>query len=807
MSLPIQTVTQEYDGDGITTDFAIPFVFWEDSGVAVYLTDSNGVITKLILGSEYLLSGGSGEVGTASITTTPSIGEVLTVSFIRPAKQDETYSPLSNYPADAIERGLDKQAAVSQKLQGDFERGISVPIGEDGIVLDAAAARGSKIMQFSVSGEGIDLVDVSNDITTYRRQAENVEALRDFTGMVNDDTAIVLGDVTSGDGGGGDYYFDSLSTDPDNGGSVIEPNVGGNGRWLRISTFTTSRQIFTDISTLKNASGQADLEYVSVLGYLTSGDGGGGDFFWDSSSTVTANGGTIIESNITATGRWIRPVANDFNVKHFGATGDGVTDDFIPIENAVDAAIAYGGGYVYFPTGNYRIYTRINKTIEVSLAFRGDGISETKIISSDANGLLKFDFSGDLDQDKSISIMSLTMSSDVASGGPAVRIIETLGGDVSSQQFLARDVQIVSEDFDLKYFSHGFWLTGVKNPLLQNVIILGTYLGASPTIMLAGIDVQDCFGPVFDECRIQNADTGIMYNLSASPGTGLGGIKVNSCKINNCLTGISSAATVTESNFNVRHCYIQCDEFCIKINNWDNIKIIANSLSVPSSIGVIIISATSVSKFLSLGNDYEVLTDNVNGIYGLSWISTSDNVVSQNDNFKRMGSSALRTSGSTTNAKVLSPNFVDLGGVPVEDNGQSVLMSENNLIQTFSEDSGAGELKMELYRNSASPADDDVLGQFSVSGNNSSGEKKSYSQIRTDIREADSGIEESNLRVNVMEDGTLTQYFKIQVPSSNDQTGFLVRCDRGGIKSLSRVAIGGTNSGGTGWRMLRVSNS
>ncbi len=49
------------------------------------------------------------------------------------------------------------------------------------------------------------------------------------------------------------------------------------------------------------------------------------------------------------------PVAdsNPFNVKTFGATGDGKTLDTAAINKTIDAAAAAGGGTVYFPPGNY----------------------------------------------------------------------------------------------------------------------------------------------------------------------------------------------------------------------------------------------------------------------------------------------------------------------------------------------------------------------------------------------------------------------------------------------------------------------
>lgn len=45
--------------------------------------------------------------------------------------------------------------------------------------------------------------------------------------------------------------------------------------------------------------------------------------------------------------------SNVYNIKTFGATGDGKTLDTVAINKTIDAAAAAGGGTVYFPAGNY----------------------------------------------------------------------------------------------------------------------------------------------------------------------------------------------------------------------------------------------------------------------------------------------------------------------------------------------------------------------------------------------------------------------------------------------------------------------
>lgn len=98
---------------------------------------------------------------------------------------------------------------------------------------------------------------------------------------------------------------------------------------------------------------------VLVKGYYADGDGGGGDFYWDSTSTETDNGGTIIKATAITTGRWKRLFSGEINVRWFGATGDNSTDDTTTIQSAIDASSSQ---VLFFPTGNYVTTAALNST-------------------------------------------------------------------------------------------------------------------------------------------------------------------------------------------------------------------------------------------------------------------------------------------------------------------------------------------------------------------------------------------------------------------------------------------------------------
>jgi hypothetical protein len=66
-----------------------------------------------------------------------------------------------------------------------------------------------------------------------------------------------------------------------------------------------------------------------------------------------------------------------YNVKEYGALGDDTTNDFTAIQAAVDAALAAGGGIVYFPVGLYRVSQSI--TLGSNITIRGTGRENTTL--------------------------------------------------------------------------------------------------------------------------------------------------------------------------------------------------------------------------------------------------------------------------------------------------------------------------------------------------------------------------------------------------------------------------------------------
>ena len=114
-------------------------------------------------------------------------------------------------------------------------------------------------------------------------------------------------------------------------------------RWQRDGVTNASSSVLrsvANIAALKLISGSSTVTtIVDVAGYYSVGDGGGGRFRWDSASTATDNGGTVIKATAVATGRWLLVNDNSVNVLQFGAKADG-TNDATYFNNATASGVA-----------------------------------------------------------------------------------------------------------------------------------------------------------------------------------------------------------------------------------------------------------------------------------------------------------------------------------------------------------------------------------------------------------------------------------------------------------------------------------
>lgn len=142
------------------------------------------------------------------------------------------------------------------------------------------------------------------------------------------------------------YVFDPISAGIDDGNTILAPiPVIAVGRWIRVTSnsaslnYETVADLIADIAIIATIAPNTQ---VTVSGYHTAGDFGGGAFYWDAYSTETHDGGMVLTpTGHTDPGRWIRIISTLLSVHHFGAVGDGITNDRTAIEASLTASATY----------------------------------------------------------------------------------------------------------------------------------------------------------------------------------------------------------------------------------------------------------------------------------------------------------------------------------------------------------------------------------------------------------------------------------------------------------------------------------
>jgi len=133
-----------------------------------------------------------------------------------------------------------------------------------------------------------------------------------------------------------------------------------------------SRGSFYDI--FIDGTGSGELLIINSGGHLATS--GKIDLNGKSATLINPSADTI--DGVSADTKIIR-ADNDgvFNVKDYGAVGDGSTDDTTEIQAAIDAANTAGGGVVFFPPGTYRTTSTLDYYSDITL--KGTNAREVEI--------------------------------------------------------------------------------------------------------------------------------------------------------------------------------------------------------------------------------------------------------------------------------------------------------------------------------------------------------------------------------------------------------------------------------------------
>ena len=311
-------------------------VIFEATDLNVILVSSTGTLTPLSLGSgstNYSVNVAT-YPGTGSITypatggTPLPTGSSLLVQRLAPLSQPLSLVNAGPYLPQNLMAQLDYLTALCQQLQLQISRCITTQVNDPAptIPLPQASARANQYMVFDGSG---------NPTTGLPVGSATVSSA--MLGVVNGATAQIALSLQGG-----------------------APTLATKAALAAVTT-----------AALPNG-------LCSISGFTVAADGGEGVFVVG--TTTTADGGTIIND---ASGRsWYRLTGGGpFNVRWFGAKGDGVTDDTTAIQAAITAAQTACRA-LYFP-GTSHFYL-VSSALNVTAPLRLFGDYGTSTINTSA---------------------------------------------------------------------------------------------------------------------------------------------------------------------------------------------------------------------------------------------------------------------------------------------------------------------------------------------------------------------------------------------------------------------------------------
>lgn len=228
---------------------------------------------------------------------------------------------------------------------------------------------------------------------------DGIEALADVTDAANVAAAgaVMDGDFGSnglmGRTGAGAYTSRSIAAGY---GLTVANGDGVSGNPTpAVDPTIVSRFVATyaALTALVTATGLVDNGIYCTYGRTAEEDGGFGFWRYDSGSSATANGGTILAIDGGGAGRFFRLDVTRMNVRWFGAKPDGSTDNTSASQAAQTAAEA-AGVPVYYPGAPLAYVQGVVNIGANDVVIEGDGEDLTTITQKDASDNYAFFVNG-----------------------------------------------------------------------------------------------------------------------------------------------------------------------------------------------------------------------------------------------------------------------------------------------------------------------------------------------------------------------------------------------------------------------------
>ncbi|WP_336432251.1 glycosyl hydrolase family 28-related protein [Providencia rettgeri] len=418
MTVSTEISSNEYTGNGVTTDFDYKFRIFKANQLSVITSDSDGDnVVTLRLGTDYTVTGANKSAGGKVILTKPlANGHKISIARDIPITQETSFRNQSKFLAETHEDAFDYLTMILQRIWGSLG---SLYLKRPNILANWFDAKGYRIANLGKPKRDSDAVDLGTmkdeievvNSTVLKREKRllrvddmDIAAFPKATerrnkqiGFDNSGSPTLLDPVETGALGyvlvdsfekgavitgrfqalfweeKREYFrFDGplpktvppLSTPETTGG--IKTNENPNGLWVSVGDASLRNELprlIGDITNYQAANVGDMLEGKTISKNKISLAIGQ---VWSTGGTqwkLTSDSTPITIDNFRA--------FNCINGCDFGMKGDGVTDNTIPFQNAINSLKGKPkGGVVFLPRGVYVISDSININRDA-----GDGVN------------------------------------------------------------------------------------------------------------------------------------------------------------------------------------------------------------------------------------------------------------------------------------------------------------------------------------------------------------------------------------------------------------------------------------------------
>ncbi|MFA5292980.1 MAG: glycosyl hydrolase family 28-related protein [Phycisphaerae bacterium] len=354
-----------------------------------------------------------------------------------------------------------------------------------------------------------------------------------------------------------------------------------------------------------------------------------------------------------------------FNVRDYGAAGDGIADDTSAIQAAINAVSAAGTGVVFVPYGTYRITSTLQLKARVSLLGDSQGSVGGSIIKAGGNlsamiqtlqdqgSYLAIDdltFDGSANQGYSVT-WALDLADFLASRIGSVKIFNINGGGIWSRSsgtgpswvnwFIDSEIYITGNNYALRLGS-------------SDSFIKGLYVNGG-----LGLYEDENSGNVYRDCIVENCVYGLIVQ---TPGGSNNFISVVNSRFRNNTYGVYFNYTSAFQTYaTIQNCEFENNSSAdVYLKNANHISLVENKFKTANP---------SLGQNIYMTGDVDYISAVDNWFAGSSQAMTGSNSCSVNNKFSVAMWPPLFEAESRNFVDPLNPNVINVKDYGTVGNG------------------------------------------------------------------------------------------------------------------------------------------